>query len=171
MPLKHLSQKDIHNCIDDSDYAKKNDDIRQHLLVCEECRQKLKDYKVMISEIKRIRIFEPNDEFVSMVTTNLPDKYTKKEKPLLEIFSIITIFIPFGIVVSFLFHSNKLKLSSLGKIVDTISSLTYKIYNSLNSFRFIHDNIDTLGLLVFYMLVFSILNWLFIYSKLKKIYL
>ena len=171
MSLKHLSQEDIYNCIDDSNYTKKNYDIRQHLLLCEECRQKLNDYQVMISEIKRIKLFEPNNEFGNMVTANLPDKYIKKEKPLLEIFSLIMIFIPFCIVVGFLFHNNKFKFSSLGKMFDMISSLTYSIYNSLNSFRFIHDNIDVFGLFIFYMLVFSILNWYFIYGKQKKKYL
>lgn len=171
MSLKHLSQKDIYNYIDENYQIKKNDDIKQHLIFCEKCRQKLNDYQLMISEIKKIKAYEPNNKFGNIVTANLPDTYTKKDKPLLEIFSLIIIFIPFGIVVGFLFHSNKFKFSSLGKMFDIISSLTYSIYNSLNSFRFIHDNIDVFGLFIFYMLVFSILNWFFIYGKPKKKYL
>ena len=97
--------------------------------------------RALLRVIKRIKVFEPNNKFGNIVTANLPDKYTKKEKPLFEIFSFIMIFIPFGFIVGYLFYSNKFKFSSLGKMFDIISSLTYSIYNSLNSFRFIHEDI------------------------------
>ncbi len=168
MSLKHLSQRDIFDYIEKNDHTKKENEIIKHLIICEECQKKVNDYRLMITEIRKIKTYEPNNNFVNIVTKNLPDKYTKKEKPIVELISLIMISIPFGIVIGFLFYSNKFKFTSFGKMFGQFSSLIHIFYNSLNSFRFIHENSDVFGMFISYMVVFYILNRFFVYGKLKK---
>lgn len=169
MSLKHLSQRDIFDYIEKNDHTKKENEIIKHLIICEECQKKVNDYRLMITEIRKIKTYEPNNNFVNIVTKNLPDKkYAKKEKPIVELFSLIMISIPFGIVIGFLFHSNQIKFTSLGKMFGLFSSLIHFLYNSLYSFPFVHENIDVFGMFIFYMLSFYILNRFFVQGKLKK---
>jgi uncharacterized membrane protein len=171
MVLKHLSQEDIDNYINADYHKKKNDEIQQHLILCEKCRKEIDDYQLMIKEIKEIKTYEPGHNFVNMVTKNLPEIYSKKERPIIEIISLIMISVPFSFVIGFLLHNNIFKFIFGGKMYNIFSSLIQSIYYSLNSFKFINDNIDVFGLFIFYMIAFSILNRLFLHGKLKKKYI
>ena len=165
MSLKHLPSKHLRNTKNKSHHSKREKDIRQHLISHEEDQLRQHDYQLIISEIKRVKAFEPDEKFVNRVTANLPDKYAKKEKPVFEILSLLVIFIPVGFVTAFLLSSNQLKFSSLKQTFTPLSSIVNSLLNSLTSFRFIHENMNVFGLFLIYALVFSILDRLFLYRK------
>lgn len=144
----HVREKDFQSYLDNSlDYEKRRE-TEQHILVCEECRQKLEEWKNLFEAINGMEAEFSLDGLEEKVLRMIKEKpMAKKEKdsrfPVLVLASSFLIMIgmlfsPFVNIagLSFRYASNFL----LNESIDFINTIKWKAIDFMSGIRF--DGLD-----------------------------
>ena len=160
----HLTARVINEYIDGLYDAGRNKEIDEHLKECSRCRQALDEYRFVIKEIKKTGIYEPVDNFESLVTQNLPDIYPKRRAAFYEVISVIMISALFLSAIGYFVITGT--FNPLPKIIDMGAVIFDNITGYLKNLEFLYDNAGILGLLIFYIIAFMLFNRFFTKSRL-----
>ena len=161
MELNHLSSTDINDILD----GKTNPQIDRHLSRCEKCRSELESYRQMAAGIQHIRIYESDETFTQRITQNIPDTHNRKEKPVLEIVSLVLVFVPFVTILGLLYYYKLAQLDMNSRIYELFTRSVHAIYSGFTSITFINNNLEIFGLFTLYLILFKTFDRLIFHYK------
>lgn len=163
--MKHLSDEDINSYIDEKLAGKVNYEVKEHINSCETCRNRYDEYMEFMSVLEMAEVFDTGEQFNQKVMANLPDKYVRTEKSLLEIFGLISVSLV-ALVAMFVFLPDKLFGGfNAGAVFTGISSFFKAVYKLTESVPFIQRNIGVFMMFILYAGGFAVIR-----KKKKKTY-
>ncbi|MCF7886687.1 MAG: zf-HC2 domain-containing protein [Candidatus Marinimicrobia bacterium] len=167
MAIKHLSIEEIDAYINGDISEQKIISVEEHLSQCEKCHTEVQQCQIVFSYLNKVKTYEPDDNFTKRVTTNLPDLYTENKSSFIEIISIGMILIPVIILIGLLLYNGNINFAFFGKLYSITLSIVHSIYFSFDSIQILSDNIDVIGIFLLDLIIFKILDWVIIQSKIK----
>lgn len=167
--MNHFTEKNINDFLDGSHSAFESNELREHLSVCFECREKFAAFELVHQNLLRLETYSAPETLNSFVLGRIlsSNKSTVSHKKF-----FISIFSAFGLLISFLFWFLVDEISNvneLGKSVSLFDEYQHQLKTLMNKLPIIHsirmDNFTVAALFLF-MIVAGLF---FLYEKMQDV--